>query len=338
MAAVRLTDIYEPATFDGAVQESAIEYNRFIQSGVMVQDDRINGMVAVGGMVGEMPNFDPLTNDEPDYATDNPADVIVPDAISHGTQIFRLANQTKAWSTMDLARQLALQDPLGAIVNRVGHYWATAGQNRLLSTLTGVLADNIANYASDMVNTIAIGDGDNATAANLISAEAVIDTQATMGDHASSLTAIAMHSVVFANLKKQNLIDYIPDARGEVQIPTYLGLEVIEDDGMTVIAGGTSGFIYDTVLMGKGAFGYGTSPALMPSELQREALVGQGSGQDILVYRQNEIIHPQGFAFQSSGLAQGITATLAQLEAATQWDRVYTERKNIPLAVLKSNG
>ena len=338
MAEVRLADIYEPTTFNGAVQEAAVEYNRFIQSGVMVRDPRIDDMVAMGGMVGELPNFDPLTNDEPDYATDNPADVIVPAKITSGTQIFRLANQTKAWSTMDLARQLALQDPLGAITNRVGHYWATASQNRLLASITGVLADNIANDSGDMVNDISIADGDNATAANLISAEAVIDTQATMGDHASALTAIAMHSVVFANLKKQNLIDYIPDARGEVQIPTYLGLEVIEDDGMTVVAGGTSGFVYDTVLLGAGAFGYGTSPALMPSELQREALVGQGSGQDILVYRQNEIIHPQGFAFLSSGLAQGITATLAQLESATQWDRIYTERKNIPLAVLKTNG
>ncbi len=338
MAVADLSSIYEPETFNGAVQESAIELNRFIQSGVMVRDPRIDSMVAVGGMVGELPNFDPLVNDEPDYATDDPSDVIVPAAITSGTQIFRLANQTKAWSTMDLARQLALQDPLGAITNRVGLYWATAAQNRLLSTVTGVLADNIANDSDDMVNDISIAAGDNATAANLISAEAVIDTQATMGDHSSSLTAIAMHSVVFANLKKQNLIDYIPNARGEVIIPTYLGLEVIEDDGMTVVAGGTSGYVYDTVLMGAGAFGYGTSPALIPSELERSALVGQGSGQDTIVYRHNEIIHPQGFAFLSDGLAQGITATLAQLETAAQWNRIYTERKNIPLAVLKSNG
>ena len=145
MAQVQLADIYEPTSFNADVQEKAIEYNRFIQTGVMVPDGRIDSMVAQGGMIGELPHFNPLTNDEPEYATDNPADVIVPAKITSGTQIYRLANQTKAWSTMDLARQLALSDPLGAITSSIAHYWATAGQNRLLASITGVLADNIAN-------------------------------------------------------------------------------------------------------------------------------------------------------------------------------------------------
>lgn len=338
MAEVRLADIYEPTAFNAAVQEAAIEKNALLASGIMQRDPRIDSMVGVGGMVGELPNFNPLTNDEPDYVTDDPAVTATPAKITSGTQIYRLANQHKSWSTMDLSRQLALQDPLGAITNRIGHYWAVNTQQRVVSSAIGILNDNVANDAADMVIDVSIADGNNALAANLISAEAVIDAMATLGDASGTVNAIAMHSVVYTTLRKLNLIDFIPDARGEVNIPTYLGLRVVEDDNLTVVAGGTSGFVYTSILFGMGAFGYGTSPAMMPSELEREANAGNGGGQDILHYRNNEIIHPQGFAFLSTALAQGVSATRANLEAANQWDRIYTERKNIPMAFLKTNG
>jgi len=338
MAEVRLVDIYEPTAFNAAVQEAAIESNAFLASGILAQDDRINAMVNVGGMVGELPNFNPMTNDEPDYTTDDPTDLATPAKVTSGTQIYRLANQHKSWSTMDLARQLALADPLGAITSRIGHYWAVNSQQRVVSASMGVLADNVANDGSDMVIDVFTETGLSATADNLIQADAVIDAFSTLGDMASNITAIGMHSVVYTTLQKLNLITFIPDARGEVNIPTYLGLRVIVDDGLHVRAGAVNGFVYTSVLFGVGAFGYGESAALLPSELERVQNAGNGSGQDIIHSRYNEIIHPHGFAFASAGLAQGISATRAQLEAAAQWDRIATERKNIPLAFLRTNG
>ena len=338
MADTRLVDIYEPTTFNAAVQEAATEKNAFLASGVLVQDPRIDGMVATGGMVGELPNFNPLTNDEPDYVTDDPAVDSTPAKIDSGTQIFRLANQHKSWSTMDLARQLALADPLGAITSRIGHYWGTNTQNRVISSAMGVLADNLANDSSDMIVDSFLETTVGQTAAHLINADLVIDAMATLGDAASSVSAIGMHSTVYSTLQKLNLITFIPDARGEVTIATYLGLRVVVDDGMHVRVGTTSGFVYTTVLFGAGAFGYGNSEPMQASELDRKPSAGNGGGQDVLHYRNNEIIHPQGFAFLSSGIAQGISATRTQLETAAQWDRVYTDRKNVPLAFLRTNG
>ena len=156
MAEVRLTDIYEPTAFNAAVQEAAIELNAFMRSGVLVRDPRIDSMVGVGGMVGELPNFNPLTNDEPDYVTDVAGNTSTPANISSGTQIYRLANQHKSWSTMDLSRQLALADPLGAITNRIAHYWATNTQQRVVSSAMGIMADNDANDAGDMIVDVSI--------------------------------------------------------------------------------------------------------------------------------------------------------------------------------------
>ena len=338
MAAVQLVDIYEPTAFNQAVQEAAIEKNAFIQSGILVQDPRINAMVGTGGMVGELPNFNAIVNDEPDYTTDDPATDSVPAKIDSATQVYRLANQHKSWSTMDLARQLALADPLGAITNRIGHYWAVNTQNRVISSAMGVLADNVANDGSDMVVDVSIATGDTAAAENLIHADAVIDALATLGDMSSQITAIAMHSVPYTTLQKLNLITFIPDARGEINIPTYLGLRVVVDDTLDVTAALTNGFIYTSVLFGVGAFGYGESLPLMPSELERNGSAGNGGGQDIVHSRVSEIIHPQGFAFASANQAQGVSATRAHLILAAEWNRTYAERKNIPMSFLRTNG
>lgn len=336
MATVQISDIYEPKTFNAAVQESAIELNAFIQSGVISNDPRLSQMASMGGSVGELPFFLGLTNDEPNYSNDNPATTSTPANISTNKQIFRIANQNKSWSVMDLARELALQDPLGAITNRVGHYWATNTQKRIINSATGILLGNIANNSSDMVNAIHTETGLSAVAANQISAGAVIDAAATLGDHYGKLSAIAMHSVQFAQLQKQNLIAFIPNSRSEVNIPTYLGYRVIVDDAMPVRAGTTNGFVYTVMLFAEGAFAYGMGNPTVPSEVERKADTGNGGGQEILYSRNTEIIHPVGFSFDSSGLA-GQSATYAELAAAAQWDRVFAKRKNIGIAFLTVN-
>ena len=83
---------------------------------------------------------------------------------------------------MTLQNALSGDDPMGAIASLVAEYWARRYQAVLVSSLKGIFADNVANDSSDMVSDIAIEDGDNATAANLMSGDAFIDGQATFGD------------------------------------------------------------------------------------------------------------------------------------------------------------
>lgn len=337
-AAVTLNDIYDPTIFNQGVQENAIELNRFIQSGIMQLDPRIDAMASGPGHIGDLPFYHGLDNSsEPDYVNDDPAAESTPEAVTISKQVYATAHMHKSWSSMDLARELALEDPLGAIVGRIGKYWAVNDEKRLIATTNGIIADNIANNAGDMVNAIHNEEGTAAVATNLISAEAVIDAGATMGDHAQNLSAMAMHSVVFTNLQKQNLIDYIPNARGEVNIPTYLGYVVIVDDSLVPRAGGTDGFVYTTLLFAMGAIAYGVGSAEVPSELDRKPAAGNGGGQDVIHSRETKIVHPYGFAWADTAGA-AITATLAELAVETGWTRVFANRKNISIAALTSNG
>jgi hypothetical protein len=238
---------------------------------------------------------------------------------------------------MDLAREIALQDPLTAITNRIGLYWAVNSQQRLIRSALGLLADNIANDSADMQYSIyedlVVGSLD---ADNYISPAAVIAAKQTMGDAAESLSAIAMHSVVFSTLQSQNVIIYETAADANIRFPTYLGYRVVVDDSMPVIAGSNTP-AYITILFASGSWAQGDGDPGQASELEREPNAGNGGGQDILHTRRTEIIHPAGFAFTSSSVA-GQSPTFAELAAAANWNRVYAERKNVGMAFLRSNG
>jgi len=335
MATVQIADVYNPLTFSQFEQESQVELNRFLASGVAVNNPQINAMAATGGNIGELPFYKPLGTAEPNYSTDNPAVNSTPQNVTDDKMVFRLASQNQSWSTMDLAVELALEDPTMAITDRIGAYWATNNERRVIQSLMGVLADNVANDSGDMVNNIATDDAGAPTAAELISADAIIDTVQTMGDHGEDLGVIAMHSVPYRNLQKQNLIDFIPNARGEVNIPTYQGKMVVVDDSLPAVAG-VNRVTYTSILFTRGAMANGFAPTKTPSELDREPSAGNGGGEEILYSRRADIFHPLGFTFTSSSVA-GQSATQAELALAVNWDRVW-ERKNTGIAFLQTNG
>ena len=335
MATVQISDIYNPLTFARREQEAQIELNKFLMSGILVQDPRVSSQASVGGNKGELPFFKPLGTEEPNYSNDNPADESTPANVTSAKMEWRLASQNKSWSTMDLARELALEDPVGAITSRTGQYWATANERRLIQSSLGILADNVANDSGDMVVNIATDAAGAPTDAELISGDAIIDAEQTAGDHQGGFTAIAMHSVPYARLRKQQLIEFVRDADNNTMFATYGGKMVVVDDSLPAVAG-TNRVTYTSVLFGAGAWVWGNGRVQNPSEIDRKPESGNGGGQEIMYSRRSDIIHPLGFSFTSASVA-GQSATLAELATAANWDRVW-ERKNVPLAFLQTNG
>ena len=332
MSTVQLGDVYVPEPFNRAVDEAAIESNAFLQSGVLAQSPLLDSMASVGGNIGELPFHHNLDKSgEPNYSTDNPATLSTPDKITTGKMIYMLASMNKSWSTMDLSRELALMDPLAAITGKIGQWWSTMRNKRVIASTEGIIQDSIANHSGDMVVDIH-DDTATPTAANIISAEAIIEVDQTMGDKMGDLVVIAMHSRTYSNLRVQNLIDMIPNARGEVNIPTYMGKLVVVDDALTVKS--ATGVWYYTYLYAAGAFDFGQGTVATPSELDRIPDAGNGGGQDVIYSRKSDILHPYGYQFDATA-PTGQSATLAEL-AADNWTRVV-DRKNVKIAALIHN-
>lgn len=338
MALVRLTDVIVPEVFYPYIVKMTKEKSALFNSGALVNDSNMSSFLSGGGRTANVPFWKDLDNTESNIANDDPSSNITPEKMTAGKDIAVRQVRTEAWSSARLSGLLAGDDPMMRIADRVSDYWTRQFQRILVATLHGVYLDNVANDSGDMVYDIGTDSADAATPAELISAEAILDAAQTMGDASDDLQMIMMHSVVYNRLAKQNLIDFIPDSEGRVRFPTYLGYRVIVDDGVKTITG-TNRTEYVTYLLGRNAICWNEAPT-SPSpniEVDRKPEQGNGFGVDILFSRRQFVMHPYGIAWQDSSVA-GEFPTNTELGTAANWNRVYAERKQIPIAFLVTNG
>lgn len=332
MAATRLADAIVPEVFFPYMQKVTKEKSALFQSGILRQDANIASKLAGGGKTFQVPFWNDLDNTESGIANDDPASIGVPGKIVAAKDTALRQVRTRGWTTARLVSELAGDDPMKAIANRVSDYWIRQFQRVMISTLSGVFDDNIANDSSDMVLDIT---GATPTDANRISANSILRAAHTMGDARDSLVAIAMHSKQMLALQEQNLIDFIPDARGEVKFPSYLGYRVIEDDGCRVTGTGATAK-YWTYLLGSDSIGWAEHAVAKPAEVKEDADQGNGMGVDTLWTRRQYVLHPYGIKWTDTTVT-GEFPTNAELATAGNWNRVYPERKQIALAALVTN-
>jgi len=334
----RVSDVVVPEIFTPYVQQLTEQKARIIQSGIAVRDPAIDELLAGGGLTFNVPSFRDLDDDTDRVSTDTPSieysgGTADPDPLKIETdqEVAVRLNRNNSWSSADLAAVLAGADPMEAIAARVAYYWTRRLQAVFVATMNGVILDNTAGDAGDYTNDIS-GSSYIAGVTDF-SAEAFLDAAVTMGDSMEDLTGVMVHSVVFSRMQKNNLIDFIPDARGEIQIPTFLGREVVVDDGMPV-----TGSVYDTWLFGAGAVRLGVGTPKVPTEIERHAGAGNGGGQEVLYSRNEWSLHPVGHAYTGTspngGPGNGTGAN--DLQNAGSWNRVYPERKMVKFARLVS--
>jgi hypothetical protein len=338
MATVQLADIIDVTVFQDLPAVNSPEKTAFYEGGVIARSPLLDTLANAPGKIAELPFWNDLDETSaPNISNDDPASSATPDKITQGKQIGRALYLNKGWSASNLATELAMgENAMSHIRNRSDKYWTRQFQRYLIAGADGVLADNVANDSGDMVSDVAIEDGDNAAAANLFSRSNFTSAAFTLGDAFENTGVIGVHSVVYKRMVDNDDIDFIPDSQGRLTIPTFMGKRVIVDDGMTTVAGSTSGFKYTTVLFGEGAFGYGEGMPAKPVAVESKEAQGNGAGVETLWTRKTQLIHPFGFQFTSGSVA-GDSATIAEMKLAANWDRVVA-RKNVPLAFLITNG
>ena len=337
MATTRLSNVIIPELYMGYTAVNSPEKTAFFESGLVVRNGMLDQKANTGGEQINIPFWRDLDSSvAPNLGNTNPADLAVPNIVTAGKQVGQMAYLNQAYSTADLTGEIAGSSPMQQIRNRFGTYWMRQWQRRLVSTTKGIIADNVANNAGDMVVNVASESIAGQSAATKFSLNNFVDATHTMGDMYNQLSAIAVHSGVHKQMVINNDIVYIPDSEGRLTIPTYMGLRVIIDDGLPVQAGTTDGVKYTSYIYGSGAFGFGEGSAENPVEVERQALQGKGAGVEIIIERKSWILHPFGFTVATQGAAETGAHTLAELENAATWSRVI-DRKLVPLCSLVTN-
>lgn len=336
MATVQLADIIDVKVFQDLPAVNSPEKTAFYQSGIVTRSALFDSVATAAGKTAELPFWNDIDETvAPNLSTDNPATLAAAAKVVQGEQIARKAFLNKGMSASDLASELAMGPrAMEHIRARIDTYWTRQWQRRLIATTNGLYADNVANNAGDMVVNVAAEVIGSQTALTKFNRDAFTDAVYTMGDAADKLRAIGVHSRVMAQMVKNDDIVYIPDSQGMLTIPTYMGLRVIVDDGMTVTPGTTSGFKYVSVLFGEGAFAYGEGSPIVPVEVERQEAQGNGAGVETLWTRKTWILHPAGY--QNTGTPASFSFTPAELALDATWSRVVV-RKNVPLGFLITN-
>jgi hypothetical protein len=336
MATVRLSDAIEPPVFSGYMSVNTMQKSAFYGSGVLRSDADLAAKLAGGGRTFNVPFWRDLDDEEPDAASDDPDSHAVPGKLTAGNDIARRIIWTRGWSTANLVAELAGADPMQRIASRVSEYWARRMDDAAIAVLRGVFADNITNDAGDMVEDISSDSAAAITSAERISFEAVADAAQTMGDAKSALSLLVIHSEVETQLSKNDLIDYVPDSKGQLTVPTYAGKRVLVSDKVPAIAG-VNRIRYWNFLLGADALGWAESPVDKPVEVESDPSAGDGMGVETLWTRRQFAMHPYGIKWTDASVG-GEFPTVAELRLAANWDRVYPERKQIPMALLITNG
>jgi hypothetical protein len=323
MASTKLSDVIVPEVYSPYALGKTVELNKFIASGIASKDPdlRFPDMTrqVKGGKTIHIPFWKNLVD------ADNAEDEIYTDTddfeinnIEAGESIAAVLTRTKIWGSHDLARYFSGSDPMMAIADMDGAYWANREQHVLLSVLAGI-TDKTAGAIKDHVLDISGGTGDAAVLSN----GAMIDAMYLMGDHVSQLGGIACNSAVMSKLTKLNLIDTVRAADSPIEYKYFMGKPVIVDDAIQATAGA-----HPIYFFGQGAIAYNEdTEGIENTELDRDKI----HGTDILITRRVFTMHPRGLKWV--GTPVKTTASNSELATAANWE-LADNIKNIPITKL----
>ena len=358
MAITRIGDVVVPEVFTPYNQQLTTQKTAIIASGVVTPSALLDDKLSQGGGFFQIPSFLDLDNTLARVDTDTSLPMSQPDAnlptgyarppeplkIRTATEVAVRMSRNQSWGVSQLARQLAGADPMEAIAQLVSTYWARQYQMSFIDTWKGVFASNAAGNFGAGVDQSSAGDfthditGDTpgaaigaavATNATMFSASDVIDARSTMGDSSGELMTIMVHSTIHSQMQKQDLIDYIPHSITGIIIPTYLGMQVIVNDGLVPVDGR-----YETWIFGSDTTQYGSTLAEVPTEIDNQPGAGNGGGGEILYSRSINCFHPSGFAYAHANALTDGGPTNAQLADEANWTQVFNERKMYKIARL----
>jgi len=303
-----------PQIYQSYMREVTAELSDFVQSGIAVADSRVSENIDSGGLLVNMPFWNDL--DGVDETLDDGVTPLTTGRIEASNDIAAVLYRGRGWQVNELAAVTSGDDPLGALMARIGAWWTRREQAVLISTLKGLFAEDGTLYDTHFLD----GSDEN------ISPELVLSTKQLLGDSSWKVNQMAIHSQTYTQLQKQNLIEYIPNARGEIVIPTYLNYRLTIDDGIPFDK--TTG-VFTSYMFGAGSLGRnsGNPSKLTLFELDRDA----ARGNDYVYTRRAITMHPYGCRWTDAERESGkVTPTNTDLENPKNWQLVY-EPKNVSL-------
>jgi hypothetical protein len=332
IAAQFVPDIQNPY-----IQERSTTLAALWRSGLVVPNADLQGQLNTNAGNQFITPFLQSIEDTTNFAVGsyNPDDKIAKQRLASSDYRTNATTRAASYTLSDIQQIITGQNGVEVFRNQLGDAWTNQYQGVLIAQTLGLIADNVANDGADMVTDL-WADTASPAASNLISSSAVINARHQMGDARAALRVIIMHSIVRKQLELDEPTNFIPNSASNIGFDTYLGMVIIEDDGMTVNQdGSTDTGKYSTFLFGGNVFQYADYKGWSTLEWDRDITSGNGTGEDFLVSRSRFICHPQGFDMLNTNNYD--FPSDADYALAANWDRKVASRKQVAIAVLYTN-
>lgn len=311
----------------------------FVNSGAMVDDSNIASRLTTSGNHYTIPFYNILDGDPQNY--DGQTD-IVPTETDGTSQSGIAFGRARSFFARNFTAELSGGDPMGHIAATIGKYWNKQRQAQIINILNAVFGITGADDYTTAFAEKHIMDFTAGTSAAYTIGETDLNDVATtaLGDNKSEFGMVIMHSAVARTLENKQLIDFWKqtDANG-IQRPLNMGsvngYTLLVDDGVPVAKDANGNKAYTTYLLGSGVLRYADARVDVPVETTRDPL--KNGGQDYLVTRNRQTIHPNGFTFSIPKTGWTESPTDAQLGDSANWSIVF-DPKAIPLAKIVTNG
>lgn len=325
-------------------EEPDPELLAMLNSGAVVDDAVIAGMIQNQGNFYEIPFFNILDGDDQNY--DGQTDITVSET-SGGTQTGIVYGRAKGFFARNFTAELSGADSMGHIASSVAKYQQKRRKYRLIGILNAIFGiTGSSGRAKTWAETHSLDlTSDSATPRKI--AETDMNDLATeaCGDNKDRFGLVILHSNVAKTLENLKLLEYWKQTSADgierpLKLASVNGYTAVVDDGVPCEPvggdGPNSGLMkYTTYLLGAGSIRTAKGRVDVPVENNRDAK--KNGGQDELITRIRETIHPNGFSFTKPKSGWTESPTDAQLFATANWS-IQFDPKAIPIARLITNG
>lgn len=317
---------FDEEVFTGMMQEADYWRTPIIASGIVQQDSSIMNLIGEQGNVATIPIYKPLNANESgmealnnDGMTDN-----TPVEIRGDKQTCMLIQRMKAFKAKDFTKELTGADPMTLIRNKIAGYYAQVWEIELMNIAAAVLSvSGLSNHVLDL-----------ATESKSIEAGTIYDAeQAALGDMAEGLGLLVMHSMIYKEYKKMDMVDFSKYVVGgliqkEITLPTIAGKHVLVTDNFT-----KNDTTYLTYLFGEGAF-LSCDKNNYEKQYTTNYDPETSAGIEKFYTKQGKVLHPNGLSLAVDNIAKE-SPTKAELGTTANWSLKFNE-KNVKMGLIKS--
>lgn len=317
---------FDEEVFSGMMQEADYWSTPIIASRIVQNDQSIMDLIGEKGNVATIPIYKPLDANEDgmeplnnDGMTNNTPTEIIGDK-----QTCMLIQRMKAFKAKDFTKELTGADPMTHIRNKIAGYYNQVWENELMNIAKAVLSvDTLSDHVLDL-----------ATKDKAIDEGSIYDVeQAALGDMAGGLGLLVMHSMIFKEYKKLEMVDYDKYVvegviKKEIMLPTIAGKHVLVTDRFTLDDG-----TYSTYLFGEGAF-LSCEKKNYKNQYTTNYDPETSAGIEKFYTKQGKVLHPNGLSLAVDNIAKE-SPTKAELGTADNWSLKFNS-KNVKMGLIKS--